>query len=317
MSMENNVRFHHLPVLYREVVEHLTFDPDRRMRLIDGTIGGGGHSSLLLERYPKLELLGIDRDDLALAAAKKKLEFASGRVTLVRGNYAELAAIAVEHGWDDVDGILLDIGVSSPQLDCAERGFSWRQDGPLDMRMDRRSALTAGRWLNKASENELIHAFRNYGELTCAGKLAAAVIARRESEPFARTADLVAIADQVMGRSRPGKLPHPTLLFQAVRIAVNDELRQLETALESSPGLLNIGGRIAVISFHSLEDRIVKNFFREESTECICPPRLPVCCCNHKATLKCVTKKAVYAANDELKENPRAACAKLRVAERV
>ena len=142
MSMENNVRFHHLPVLYREVVEHLTFDPDRRMRLIDGTIGGGGHSSLLLERYPKLELLGIDRDDLALAAAKKKLEFASGRVTLVRGNYAELAAIAVEHGWDDVDGILLDIGVSSPQLDCAERGFSWRQDGPLDMRMDRRSALT-------------------------------------------------------------------------------------------------------------------------------------------------------------------------------
>ena len=317
MSVENNVQFHHLPVLYREVVEHLTFDPDRRMRLIDGTIGGGGLSSLLLERYPKLELLGIDRDDLALAAAKKKLEFAHDRVTLVRGNYAELAAIAVEHGWDDVDGILLDIGVSSPQLDCAERGFSWRQDGPLDMRMDRRSALTAGRWLNKAGENELIHAFRNYGELTCAKKLAAAVIARRENEPFARTADLVAIADQVMGRSRPGKLPHPTLLFQAVRIAVNDELRQLETALESSVGLLNNGGRIAVISFHSLEDRIVKNFFREESTECICPPGLPVCCCNHKATLKCVTKKTVCAAADELKENPRAACAKLRVAERV
>ncbi|MBO5822484.1 MAG: 16S rRNA (cytosine(1402)-N(4))-methyltransferase RsmH [Lentisphaeria bacterium] len=317
MNMEQNNQFHHLPVLYREVLEHLTFDPDRRMRQIDGTIGGGGHSSLLLSRYPKLELLGIDRDDLALAAAKQKLEFASNRVTLVRGNYAELAAIAVEHGWDDVDGILLDIGVSSPQLDCADRGFSWRQDGPLDMRMDRRSTVTAGRWLNKASEDELIYAFRNYGELNCARKLAQAVIARRESNPFARTSDLVAIADQVMGRSRPGKLPHPTLLFQAVRIAVNDELRQLETALESSVGMLNPGGRIAVISFHSLEDRIVKNFFREESTSCICPPKLPVCCCNHKATLSCVTRKAVCAAADELKENPRAACAKLRVAERV
>ena len=316
--MNNSItEFHHLPVLHREVLEHLTFDPAHPARLIDGTVGGGGHSSKLLEKYPKLELLGIDRDDMALNAAKERLSFAGSRVTLVRGNYSELAAIAVEHGWDHVDGILLDIGVSSPQLDCAERGFSWRQDGPLDMRMDRRSTLTAGRWLNKASQEELEHAFRNYGELQQARKLAQAVIERRETSPFARTADLVEIADKVMGRARPGKLPHPTLLFQAVRIAVNDKLRQLEVGLSESVKLLSSGGRIGVISFHSLEDRIVKNFFRDESTECICPPKLPVCCCNHKASLTLVTRKALCATKEELAENPRAACAKFRVAQHV
>lgn len=315
MSNTEPLQFHHLPVLCAGVLEYLTFAPDRPARLIDGTVGGGGHSSMLLERYPKLELLGIDRDDQALAAAAKRLDFASSRVTLVRGNYAELAAIAVEHGWDSVDGILLDIGVSSPQLDCADRGFSWRQDGPLDMRMDRRSPLTAGRWLNRASESDLIYAFRTYGELNSARRLAAAVIERREHTPFARTSDLVEIADKVMGRAKPGKLPHPTLLFQAVRIAVNDELRQLETGLASAVELLDTGGKIAVISFHSLEDRIVKNFFREAATGCICPPKLPVCCCNHKATLKLVNKKALGPTAAEVRENPRSSCAKLRVAE--
>ena len=317
MSDEQTFQFNHIPVLGAGVMELLTFDPERPARLIDGTVGGGGHSSMLLRRYPKLELLGIDRDDLALNAARKRLEFAASRVTLVRGNYAELAALAVEHGWDSVDGILLDIGVSSPQLDCADRGFSWRQDGPLDMRMDRRSPLTAGRWLNRASAAELEYAFRNYGELNSARKLAAAVVERRTHTPFARTADLVEIADSVMGRARPGKLPHPTLLFQAVRIAVNDELRQLETGLAAAVGLLNCGGRVAVITFHSLEDRIVKNFFREESTECVCPPKLPVCCCNHRATLKLVNRKALCATAAEVRENSRAACAKLRVAEHV
>lgn len=315
MSSGATVQFHHLPVLCSGVLELLTFSPDRPARLIDGTVGGGGHSGMLLEHYPKLELLGIDRDDHALAAAKSNLEFASSRVTLVRGNYAELAAIAVEHGWDSVDGILLDIGVSSPQLDCADRGFSWRQDGPLDMRMDRRSPLTAGRWLNRASEADLVYAFRTYGELNSARRLAAAVIERREREPFARTSDLVEIADRVMGRAKPGKLPHPTLLFQAVRIAVNDELRQLETGLTAATDLLECGGRIAVITFHSLEDRIVKNFFREAATGCICPPKLPVCCCDHKATLKLVNKKALCPSAAEIRENPRCSCAKLRVAE--
>ena len=304
----------HIPVLKREVLEILSFG-DAPARLIDGTLGNGGHSAALLRANPGLEILGIDRDEEALARAGKNLAFAGDRFRSVRGNYSDLRRIAEEAGWENVDGILLDIGISSPQIDDPARGFSWRMEGPLDMRMDRRSPLTAGRWLNRASENDLIYAFRNYGELNSARRLAAAVIERREHTPFARTSDLVEIADQVMGRAKPGKLPHPTLLFQAVRIAVNDELRQLETGLASAVELLNTGGKIAVITFHSLEDRIVKNFFRDAATGCICPPKLPVCCCNHKATLKLVNKKALCPTAAEVRENPRSSCAKLRVAE--
>lgn len=309
--------FEHIPVLYREVLEVLDFSPESHLRLIDGTVGGGGHSAELLAKYPEMELLGIDRDQNALEAAAKRLEFAGDRVTLVRGNYAELAALAVEHGWDNVDAILLDIGVSSPQLDRPERGFSWRFDGPLDMRMDQRSELTAGRWLNRSSESDLAKAFRDYGEIVQARKLAAAVVARRAEKPFAMTSDLVALCDEVLGRSRPGKLPLPTLVFQAVRIAVNDELKQLETGLRAAHSMLKKGGKMAVISFHSLEDRIVKNFFRTESSGCLCPPGLPVCCCGHEPTLRLVVKGAVCAKKDELEKNPRAACAKLRAAEKI
>ncbi len=309
--------FKHIPVLGREVVDLLTFDSERPVRLVDGTVGGGGHSAMLLERYPKLELLGIDRDAMALDAAKKKLAFAGSRVTLVRGNYAELSALAVEHGWDDVDGILLDIGVSSPQLDIPERGFSWRSDGALDMRMDQRSELTAGRWLNRTSEAEMERVFREYGEINKSRALARKACEMRETAPFARTGDLVKLSDAVLGRSRPGKLPHPTLVFQAVRIAVNDELRQLESGLKTGTRLLASGGKIAVISFHSLEDRIVKNFFRRESTQCVCPPGLPVCCCSHEAVLKVLTRHAVSAEADEVAANSRAACAKLRVAQKL
>ncbi|MBR2344939.1 MAG: 16S rRNA (cytosine(1402)-N(4))-methyltransferase RsmH [Lentisphaeria bacterium] len=309
--------FKHIPVLGREVVDLLTFDSERPVRLVDGTVGGGGHSAMLLERYPKLELLGIDRDAMALDAAKKKLAFAGSRVTLVRGNYAELSALAVEHGWDDVDGILLDIGVSSPQLDIPERGFSWRSDGALDMRMDQRSELTAGRWLNRTSEAEMERVFREYGEINKSRALARKACEMRETAPFARTGDLVKLSDAVLGRSRPGKLPHPTLVFQAVRIAVNDELRQLESGLKTGTRLLASGGKIAVISFHSLEDRIVKNFFRRESTQCVCPPGLPVCCCSHEAVLKVLTRHAVSAEADEVAANSRSACAKLRVAQKL
>lgn len=315
--MSNQIEFKHLPVLKDAVLEYLTFPPDRPVRLIDGTVGGGGHSSLLLERYPKLELLGIDRDDMALDAAGKRLAFAGSRVTLVRGCYADLAALAVEHGWDQVDGILLDIGVSSPQLDLPERGFSWRSDAVLDMRMDRRSELTAGRWLNRTGEAEMARVFREYGEIRRAGALARKAVEMREKKPFAMTSDLVALSDAVLGRAKPGHLPHPTLVFQAVRIAVNDELRQLETGLHSALPLLSDGGRITVISFHSLEDRIVKNFFRKESTGCICPPGLPVCCCGHEAQLKLLTRHAVVADEKETAENSRSACARLRAAEKI
>lgn len=309
--------FEHIPVLAGEVLEHLVFPERSPLRLIDGTVGGGGHSALLLEKYPNLELLGIDRDDAALAKARERLAFADGRVRLVRGNYSELAARAAEAGWEKVDGILLDIGVSSPQLDQPERGFSWRADGPLDMRMDRRSILTASRLLNTAPEAELERILREYGEVAKSRKLAAAIVTQRVIRPFAMTSDFVSLCDEVLGKSRPGQLPAPTLPFQALRIAVNDELGELERALPAAVKLLNRGGRIAVISFHSLEDRIVKNFFRDEAASCVCPPGLPVCVCGKVSTLKIITRKALTAGPDELERNRRSACAKLRVAEKI
>ena len=308
--------FEHIPVLWREVLTHLTFPADRPARLIDGTIGGGGHSALLLKKYPQLELLGIDRDSAALTKAAETLAFAGERVKLHRGDYSTLAAAAKEHGWDKVDGILLDIGVSSPQLDHPERGFSWRADGPLDMRMDQRNPLTASRILNFADIDELTRIFREYGEEPKARKLAAAVVEAREKKPFAVTGDLVELCDRIIGR-KPGKLPAPTLAFQALRIAVNDELGELERALPDAVELLNKNGRLAVISFHSLEDRIVKEFFRAEAAECTCPPGLPLCVCGKVKRLEIVTRKGETASKEELAANRRAACARLRVAEKL
>ena len=315
--MSQEEQFFHIPVLLSGVLEYLTFPTDRPARLIDGTLGGAGHTSALLEKYPLLEVLGIDRDDAALEASGKRLAKYGSRVKLARGNYSECAAITAEHNWDKVDGILFDIGVSSPQLDIADRGFSWRKSGPLDMRMDRRSETTAGRLLNRASVEELIHIFRNYGEIKQARRLAEAVVEARKTTMFGTTDELVELCDKVLGRSRPGTLPAPTLVFQALRIAVNDELGELERGLASAVELLKPSGRVAVISFHSLEDRMVKNFFRDESTSCICPPTLPVCCCQHKAKLKVILKHPFTADESELAANSRSACAKLRVAEKI
>jgi len=308
--------FAHVPVLKDEVLEYLIFDSARPARLIDGTLGGGGHSAALLAKYPRLELLGIDRDEEALAAARERLEPFAGRFEAVHGNYSDMAAIARKKGWDQVDGVLLDIGVSSPQIDTPERGFSWRENGPLDMRMDQSAVLTASRLLNRASEEELAEIFRKYGEIRPAKRLAAAVVQRRMTSPFAATADLVALCDEVLGRARKGELPRPTLVFQALRIAVNGELDELEKGLSAACGLLRPGGRLAVISFHSLEDRIVKNFMREASCDCICPPGLPVCRCGHRAFLKPVTRRGVTAGEAELAQNRRSAPARLRVAEK-
>jgi len=309
--------FEHIPVLAAEVAQVLAIPESGPARLIDGTVGGGGHSSLLLKRFPQLEVLGIDRDRQALAAAAEKCAFAADRLTLVRGDFGDLAKIAESIGWHDADAVLLDIGVSSPQLDNPERGFSWRNDGPLDMRMDDRNPVTAGRLLNHAPEEELARIFREYGEIAQAKRLARAAVAMRQKAPFGTTLDLVGLCDEVLGVARPGRLPHPTLVFQALRIAVNDELGQLEAALEAGCGILKKGGRIAVISFHSLEDRIVKNHFRDESTGCHCPPGLPVCRCGHRASLRLVTRKPISAAEAELSANRRSACAKLRAAEKI
>ena len=308
--------FEHVPVLKNEVLEYLLFDSARPARLIDGTLGGGGHSAALLERHPLLELLGIDRDETALAAARERLAPFAGRFRAVHGNYSDMASIARENGWNEVDGVLLDIGVSSPQIDTPERGFSWRENGPLDMRMDQSGAVTASRLLNRAPESELESIFRRYGEIRSAKKLAAAIVERRKTSPFAATADLVALCDDVLGRAGKGELPRPTLVFQALRIAVNGELEELEKGLSAACGLLRTGGRLAVISFHSLEDRIVKNFMRDSSRDCICPPGLPECRCGHRASLKLVTRHVVTAGKNELAQNRRSAPARLRVAEK-
>ena len=305
----------HQSVLLNEVLEAFPFGEDRKL-LIDGTLGNGGHSAALLRKYPNLHILGIDRDTDALGRAAQTLAFAKDRVTLVHGNFSDLAGKLQEYGAENADGILLDIGVSSPQLDDPSRGFSWRADGPLDMRMDRSSPENASRLLNRAPEAELAEIFREYGELRSARKLAAAVVETRQKKPFATTLDLVELCDKVLGKSRPGTLPMPTLVFQALRIAVNDELGELRQALQAAMDVLAPGGRLAVISFHSLEDHIVKRFFKEAAASCVCPPGLPVCVCGKQSSLKIITPHALTATDEERTANRRSACAKLRIAEK-
>ncbi len=308
--------FGHYPVIHRQVTEFLTWH-EGPMRLIDGTLGCGGHSSLILEKNRQAELLGIDRDGDALLRARGRLAFAEDRIRLMRGNFSDLAVLAAEIGWTSVDAVLLDLGISSPQIDDAGRGFSLRLNGPLDMRMDQRNPVSASRLLNRESEESLGRIFRDYGEVRQWRLLARRAVERRTERPFDTTADFAEFCDLALGKSRPGKLPSPTLPFQALRIAVNDELGELERGLDAAYQVLKPGGRLAVISFHSLEDRIVKNYFRDGETECICPPKCPVCICGGgRAVWKVLTKKPVTADPDELAENSRSGCAKLRVAEK-
>jgi len=306
----------HVPVLPREVLGIFDFG-QADVKLVDGTLGCGGHASLLLERNPNARLLGIDRDASALERAAASLAFASDRVTLVRGEFGNLDEIAAANGFAEADGVLLDVGVSSPQIDDPARGFSWRQDGALDMRMNPGCGVTAAELLNGAEERELADIFFRYGELRQARKLAAAVAARRKVEPFRTTCQFAAFCEEVLGRSPRGKLPTPTLAFQALRIAVNDELGELERGLAAAVKTLRAGGRLAVISFHSLEDRIAKEFIREGARSCVCPPTFPVCVCGKVKTLEPLTRKAVTAAADELAANRRSAPAKLRAAEKL
>jgi len=272
---------------------------------------------MILEKNRQAELLGIDRDGDAMERAAEALAFAGGRVRIVRGNYGCLKELAIAAGWQTVDAVLLDIGVSSPQIDDPLRGFSYREDGPLDMRMDNRSPNTASRILNYSSEQELSRIFWEYGEIRESRRLAREIVRRRAERPWTTTHELAKFCDEVLGRGRKSGPPAPTLCFQALRIAVNDELGELERGLDGAIEMLSPGGILAVISFHSLEDRIVKTRFLAEAAECVCPPGMPVCICHHQPRLKIVTKKPVVAQSDEVNENPRAACAKLRVAVRI
>jgi len=301
----------HLPVLYEQVLELLAPVPGGLY--IDATVGSGGHAWGILEASsPDGRLLGLDADPQALAVARERLAPFGERVILVHASFDHLARVAAEHGFQDVHGIFLDLGLSSLQLADARRGFSFQLDGPLDMRFDPRTRRTAADLVNTLSEEELADILKRYGEERFARRIAHAIVQHRPMHTTRELAELVVATVPHRGRIHPA-----TRTFQALRIAVNDELGRLERALPQALELLRPGGRLAVISFHSLEDRIVKTFFRREARDCICPPDLLECVCGHKATLKLITRKPVVPSAEEIARNPRSRSAKLRVVERV
>lgn len=304
--------FVHRPVLYQEVLTAL--QPRSRGHYIDGTLGLGGHASGILQACaPDGRLLGLDVDAQALEQARQKLAAFGDRAVLVHGSYAELDRHLAAIEWQHVDGILLDLGASSLQFDDRARGFSFQQEGPLDMRFDPQLTLTAADIVNDWPEEELADVLYEYGEERQSRKVARAIVKAR---PLATTTDLASVVAKSLGGRRGGIHP-ATRTFQGLRIAVNRELDSVETALPKAVAVLRPGGRLAVISFHSLEDRLVKQFMRRESQDCICPPEQLVCTCGHKATIKEVTRKPVQPGEEEISANPRARSARLRVAEKL
>jgi len=301
----------HQPVLYKEIIHALR--PKRGGRYVDGTLGAGGHASGLLEAsVPDGQLLGLDVDPQALQHAHRKLAPFGERARLIHASYATLCQHLDELGWDSVDGILLDLGASSMQFDSPERGFSFLADGPLDMRFDPTNPLTAAQVVNEWPEEELANVIYRYGEEPASRRIARAIV---QARPVSGTRDLAAVIEKVQPRRGPH---HPaTQTFQALRIAVNGELDAVEQTLPEAAQALGPGGRLAVISFHSLEDRIVKEFFRLESRDCICPPKQPVCTCGHKASIKEINRRPITPTEEEITQNPRARSAKLRVAEKL
>ena len=301
----------HIPVLYHEVLQLLRPQPDGRY--LDATLGAGGHAAGILQvSAPTGRVLAFDRDPEAITFARQQLALYGDRVTYINDSYAEMGRLAPANGFEALDGILLDLGLSSRQLQSAERGFSFMKDGPLDMRFDPTQGETAADLINNLSEAELADIFWQYGEERRSRRLARAIVNNRPFTNTRQLADLVAA--QVKGRERI----HPaTRIFQALRIATNHELEAVETGIPAAIGLLKPGGRIAVISFHSLEDRFVKQLFRRLSQSCTCPPQQPICTCGGKATLRLVTRKAVKASETEIQQNPRSRSARLRVAEKI
>lgn len=300
----------HTPVLYQEVLAGLQIRPGGRY--IDATVGAGGHAQGILKASaPDGQLLGIDADPTAIILSREKLVAYGGRVTLVHGNFAELETIARREGFYPADGVLLDLGLSSMQLEAAQRGFSFAVDGPLDMRFDPTKPTTAADLVNGLGVGELTDILYRYGEEPRARAIAAAIVAHR---PLHSTRELAAVVERVVGRR--GRIHPATRTFQALRIAVNGELDALEAVLPQAVRVLAPGGVLAVIAFHSLEDRLVKQFFRQESRDCLCPPEQPVCTCGHRAMLKVVTPKPIRPQVDEVAANPRSRSARLRIAKR-
>ena len=312
--------FHHLPVLLNECLDGLNIKPDGVY--LDCTLGGAGHSSEILRRLDSGMLIGIDRDADAIEAATAKLAAvgSAARFTALRGNFHDAPELLRDAGITcGLDGILIDLGVSSHQLDVRERGFSYHDDAPLDMRMDQSQRLTAREIVNTWSEDDLNRIFRDYAEEKWARQIARVICDRRKQAPIERTSQLVGIVDAAIPKKfRQGDGSHPARrTFQALRIAVNDELEPLEPSLRALSGLLNPGGRLCVITFHSLEDRIVKNTFRNLADPCTCPRSFPVCVCGKKPTVKPVTRKPVTASAEELEQNPRSRSASLRIVEKL
>ena len=309
--------YRHASVLLNEVIEYLKIDPDGIY--VDGTLGGGGHSFHIASHLSDSgRIIGIDQDADALAAAEKHLKVYKEKATLVHDNFEHMPQILKDLSIDKVDGILLDLGVSSYQLDTPERGFSYRDaDAPLDMRMDRESALTAKRIVNEYDEDALVRILRDYGEEKCAARIAHNIVKKRQEKPLETTGELAEIVYESipMKMRREGGNPCKRT-FQAIRIACNRELDVLENSLDSIISLLKPGGRICVITFHSLEDRIVKNIFRRNEKLCTCPPEFPICVCGKVPTGHQVGKGPILPGKEELEINPRAASAKLRVFER-
>ena len=302
----------HVPVLFNEVLDIL--DPVSDGLYLDGTVGAGGHSRGILERSsPDGRLIGFDRDPHALALAAENLAEFSGRFELIQSSYHEFLPHLNNRNWQSVDGILIDLGLSSMQLDRPERGFSFRFEAPLDMRFDPGQPVTAADLVNHLQQEELIQIISEYGEERFAGRIAKAIVNRR---PISTTTELAGIIQEAV--PGPGTRIHPaTRTFQALRIAVNQELEVLKRFLPLAVEALKPGGRLIVIAFHSLEDRIVKEYFRREKKDCICPPEIPICVCDHQAAVKELTRRPIRPEEGEIEANPRARSAKLRAAEKI
>ncbi len=308
--------FYHVSVLLDECIEGLNIKPNGIY--VDGTLGGAGHSSQIAARLTTGLLIGIDRDTVALKAAGERLAPFGDRVKLVHSNFCEIKQVLEDLGIEGVDGILLDLGVSSPQLDDGERGFSYMADAPLDMRMNRQDALNAYTVVNTWPQEELKRILYDYGEERYAPQIAGAICRRRTEKPIETTLELVDVIRSAMPPAALREKQHPAKRsFQAIRIAVNDELGSVEKVMKDAIPCLNPGGRLAIITFHSLEDRIVKSGMNAASKGCTCPPNFPVCVCGKKPKVKLISRKPITSTQEELDRNPRARSAKLRVCEKL